>query len=392
VKITNVQPIQADAAWTCYTFVKVETDVGITGYGECTDWRAPNAVAGGVLDMRPLIIDQDPMAVTLLTSEMSRHNQQAPGGTMGRAIAGIECALWDIKGKAYGVPVYELFGGPFRDRVRLYWSHCSSYRARYPELLGTPPLRTYDDITNLGREVVQRGFTALKTNITIPGEPAEVYATSDGILQPGVLDKITNLLDAFRAGTGNDFDLALDINYNFKTRGASQIAKILESYNMMWLELDTWEPAALKRITRATSTPICSCESVNTVVDYRPFLDAKAMDIGMVDIPWTGFAQSKAIVDLAESHDIVMAPHNYYSHLSTFMAAHLCASSRCIQIMETDVDAAPWRDEFVTELPHIENGHMIIPDAPGWGTDLNEQAITDRPWQGQIPTGLIGKK
>ena len=106
-------------AWAAYTFVKVETDAGITGYGECSDWRAPNAVAGGVLDMRALVIDQDPMAVAALTAAMNRHNQQAPGGTMGRAIAGIECALWDIKGKAYGVPVHELFGGPFRRRVRL---------------------------------------------------------------------------------------------------------------------------------------------------------------------------------------------------------------------------------------------------------------------------------
>lgn len=389
VKITNVQPIQADAAWAAYTFVKVETDAGITGYGECSDWRAPNAVAGGVLDMRGVVLDQDPMAVAALTAAMNRHNQQAPGGTMGRAIAGIECALWDIKGKAYGVPVYELFGGPFRDRVRLYWSHCSTYRARYSELLGTPPIRTYDDIADLGREVVQRGFTALKTNITIPGDPADVYATTDGILEPGILERITSLLDAFRAGTGDGFDLALDINYNFKTHGATKIAKALEPYDMMWLELDTWEPAALRQVTRSTSTTICSGESVNTLLDYRPFLEQKAMDVGMVDIPWTGFAQAKAIIDLAESHDIVMAPHNYYSHLSTFMAAHLCAATRCVQIMETDVDAAPWRDELFTEIPQIEDGYLVIPDSPGWGIDLNEEAIAERPWRGAIPSSGV---
>jgi len=385
VKITNVVPIQADAAWAAYTFVKVETDAGITGYGECTDWRAPNAIAGGILDMRTVIEGQDPIAVAKLTADMTRMNQQAPGGTMGRAIAGIECALWDIKGKAYGVPVHELFGGPFRDRVRLYWSHCSSYRARYPELLGTPPLRTYQDITDLGKEVAQRGFTALKTNITIPGDPADVYATQDGILQPGIVDRITSLIEAFKAGTGDDFDIALDVNYNFKTQGATKVAKALEPYGMMWLELDTWDALALRQVTRSTSTTICSGESINTLVDYRPFLEIKAMDVGMVDVPWTGFAQSKLIIDLAESHDIVMAPHNYYSHLSTFMAGHLCASTRSVHIMETDVDAAPWRDEFFTELPQIEDGHLVISDVPGWGTDLNEDAIAKRPWQGLLP-------
>ena len=193
----------------------------------------------------------------------------------------------------------------------------------------------------------------------------------------------------FAPAPANRFDLALDINYNFKTHGATLIAGALEPYNMMWLELDTWEPRALRTVTRSTSTPICSGESVNTILDYRPFLELKAMDVGMVDVPWTGFAQAKAIIDLAESHDIVMAPHNYYSHLSTFMAAHLCASTRCVQIMETDVDAAPWRDELFTEVPQIEDGHVIVPDAPGWGTDLNEEAIANHPWRGAIPSSGV---
>ena len=97
------------------------------------------------------------------------------GGVSHKAMAGIELALWDIKAKSLGVPVYELFGGPMRDRMRLYWSHCGTTRARMGQFLGTPPLKTYDDIAALGREVVTRGFTALKTNMVIPGDPATVY-------------------------------------------------------------------------------------------------------------------------------------------------------------------------------------------------------------------------
>ena len=106
---------------------------------------------------------------------MLRRVRQNSGGVSHKAMAGIELALWDIKAKALGVPVYELFGGPLRDRMRLYWSHCGTTRARMGSFLGTPPLRTYDDIAALGREVVARGFTALKTNMVIPGEPATVY-------------------------------------------------------------------------------------------------------------------------------------------------------------------------------------------------------------------------
>src|SRR6202035_164477 len=102
----------------------------------------------------------------------------------------VELALWDIKAKALGVPVYELFGGPMRESMNLYWSHCGTTRARHAQRLGLPPLRTYDDIVALGREVVERGFGALKTNIVIPGEPASTYfpgfargaSTTDGVV------------------------------------------------------------------------------------------------------------------------------------------------------------------------------------------------------------------
>src|SRR5206468_109407 len=126
-----------------------------------------------------------------------------------------------------GVPVYELFGGPVRDHVQLYWSHCGTTRARHGDRLGLPPLRTYDDITVLGREVVQRGFTAFKTNIVIPGDPPVAFFpgfasgpnTTDGVVTVELLDQVVRLIGAFSDGVGPNVQIALDLNYNFRTEG-----------------------------------------------------------------------------------------------------------------------------------------------------------------------------
>ncbi len=161
VKITNIETFIVDAGWRPWTFVKIETDEGVTGYGECSDGRSPSGVVGTIQDLKPLLIDQDPRAYEMRFWDMLRGTRQSPGGIAAKAIAGIECALIDIKAKALGISVVELFGGPTREKVRVYWSHCGTSRARYPDILGTPPIRTMEDISNLGREVVERGFTAL---------------------------------------------------------------------------------------------------------------------------------------------------------------------------------------------------------------------------------------
>jgi L-alanine-DL-glutamate epimerase-like enolase superfamily enzyme len=140
MKITQVEAMICDAGWRPWTFVKIRTDDGLTGYGECSDNRTPRAIAGCVDDLKPFLLGQDPRPVERLYWDMYRATRQSPGGIAAKAMAGIDCALWDIKAKALGVPVYELFGGPTRDQVRLYWSHCGTTRARYGKALGTPPI------------------------------------------------------------------------------------------------------------------------------------------------------------------------------------------------------------------------------------------------------------
>jgi L-alanine-DL-glutamate epimerase-like enolase superfamily enzyme len=319
---------------------------------------------------------------------MLRVTRQNLGGVSHKAIAGVELALWDIKAKALGVPVYELFGGPLRDRVRLYWSHCGTTRARYGDRLGTPPLRSYEDIAALGREVVRRGFSALKTNIVMPGDPASVYfpgfeaglGTTDGVLTRTLMGAIERLIGTLREAVGPDVGIALDLNYNFRTEGVLRIAKALEPFDLQWLEYDTWDPQALLQIKQSTSTRIASCESLVTTHQYRPFLELHATDVAIIDVPWNGFGQAVRIGGMAETYDTNIAPHNYYSHLADLHSVHLCAVLPNVRIMEIDIDDVPWKAELVSRPPVIEEGHILLPTEPGWGAEINEEALREHAW------------
>jgi L-alanine-DL-glutamate epimerase-like enolase superfamily enzyme len=389
MKISRVQTFHCDGGWRPWTFVKVETDEGLSGWGECSDNRNPLGIAGCVRDFEHLLIGQDPRAIERLYWDLLRRSRQNLGGVSHKAIAGIELALWDIKAKALGVPVWELFGGPLRDRVRLYWSHCGTTRALHGEALGTPPLRSLDDIAALGREVVRRGFTALKTNIVIPGDPATVHFpgfasginTTDGVASVEILRAIERLIGTFRDAVGPDVGVALDLNYNFRTESTLRIAKLLERFDMQWLEYDNWDPPALLQIKQSTSTRLASCESLVTARQYRPFLELQAMDVAIIDVPWNGFSQAVQIGRMAEVYEIAIAPHNYYSHLADLHSAHLCAVLPNVRIMEIDIDDVPWKADLVTRPPVIQDGHIMIPTGPGWGADINETVLREHPWR-----------
>ena len=382
MKIVSVEPLHCDAGWAVWTFVKLRLDDGTVGYGECSDWRLPRAIAGAVRDLAHLLIGKDPRAIEALSADMARVTQQNIGGVAQQAIAGIEVALWDLKGKLLGVPVYELLGGPTRDRMRVYWSHCGSSRARHPEHLDTSPIESWDDVAELGREVVARGYSALKTNIFAPGRGPEYLTIPDANLDRETRDAAVTLIATFREAVGDDVDICLDLNFRFRPQGCIELARALEPFGLCWLEVDTYDADALAYIRRSVQTPICSAECLNTVRDYLRFFERGALDVAMVDVAWNGLAQSKRIADLAAGFEINVAPHNYYSHLSTFMCAHLCAVIDNLRILETDVDAVPWRDEIVTALPDIRAGFLHLPTAPGLGTDLNEAAIAEHPWPG----------
>ncbi len=389
MKITNIETFIVDAGWRPWTFVKIETDEGVTGYGECSDGSAPHGVVGTIEDLKPRLIGEDPRAFEMRFWDMIRRTRQSPGGIAAKAIAGIDCALIDIKAKALGISVVELFGGATRDSVRVYWSHCGTSRARNYDLIGVPPLRSMEDIADLGREVVNRGFTALKTNIVFPGDPASLYwsgfesgaGTTDQVASPELLRHIETLLGTYREAIGPDIGLCLDLNFNFKTESCLRIAKVVEQFDLQWLEIDMYDPEAILQIKESTATRICTGENLFYMREFIPYLELHAADVLMIDVPWNGFSQSKKIGDLAEVYQTNIAPHNYYSHLASYISASLCAVLPNVRIMEIDIDDVPWKDDLVTDPPEIKDGYMTVPTKPGWGTDLNEAEVAKHLWE-----------
>ena len=303
-----------------------------------------------------------------------------------KAIAGIENALLDVKAKALGVPVYELFGGPTRDTIPMYWSHCGTTRARAWEVTGTPKLASYDDVTALGREVVERGYRAFKTNVVVPGDEPQV-------LMPGLR---RGRRDDPRGGARRGARAAargvrprapadaarpiVDLNFNLEPEGIVRVARALEPFDLLWLEVDLFDAAALAHVRHVAPMPICSGENLYGSRGFRPFLEAGGMDVASVDVIWNGFHQSKKIADLAETFEVNCAPHNYYSHLATFVAAQWCAAIPNARILEFDVDDVPWRDELVTALPEIADGELACRAAPASASTSARTSCAAHPW------------
>jgi L-alanine-DL-glutamate epimerase-like enolase superfamily enzyme len=387
MRIARIEDLHCDAGWRTWSFLKITTDDGVAGWSEYNESYGSRGLTAVIQKLAERLIGLDPRPVERITALLHAITRQAPGGLIQQAIAAIENALVDVKARALGVPVAELLNGPVRDRLRLYWSHCGSYRLDHFATMGTAPVRSLADIQALGQEVRERGFSALKTNIFCFDQGAAYmhqpgFARNDGWPELNVDQRLLGIIErqmaAFREGAGPAVDLLLDLNFNFKTEGYLQVAKTVEPYRLMWLEIDSYDPAALALIRRQAGMPIASCESLFGRRQFRPFLEAGAVDVAIVDVPWNGILEAIKIAAMAEVYEVNCAPHNFYGHLSTMMSAQFCAAIANFRIMEIDIDDVPWKDEVVSP-PTIEAGHLVLTDAPGWGVEVNEAAIRAHP-------------
>lgn len=389
MKLAKIEMFHVDAGWRPWSFVKATTDDGLVGWSECTDSHgSPRGIEGVISDLSPLLIGQDPRMIGKLLSDMHSRTRQSFGSIIQKAIGGIENALWDIKAKSLNVPVYELFGGLIRSDIPLYWSHCGTTRVRAWQLIGKPKIANFDDLMKFGEEVKASGFKALKTNIGMLNDNPHVYMPGffksaggpELNAEPVILKAIDEWIKAFRLAVGNDIQIALDLNYNFKTEGYIKIGRLLEKYDLSWLEIDTHNPDSLRQIKNSFNTPIVSCENLYGTRQYKPFFERLAMDTVAIDVIWNGFSESKRIAEMAELYEMNICPHNYNGHLSTFISMHLCAIVPNLRIAEIDVEDIPWRDELFTSIPVIKDGKFIMPKVPGWGADLNEKALVKYKW------------
>ena len=338
------------ASWSKrnWLFVKVRTDEGITGVGEASGW--PRVIETAIRDLTPLLVGEDPMHIEKLWQKMllaiMGHGMT---GTVGSgALSGIEMALWDIKGKALGVPLWNLLGGKMRDRVRAY-AH-----ARSPER---------------ARELVDRGFGALKT-----GGLANPVATVDSI----------------RKEVGPEIDLMVDIHGPpwLTTRDAIRLGKALEPYELLFYE-DPVAPEnieALARVARSVDIPIAVGERHSYTYGVRQLIEREIVDVIQPDTGRAGgLIQMKKIAAMAEAHYITVAPHDgSLGPVAEMAAVHLVSTLPNFLILEHLEDDVPQRYEVMEPQPEIVQGHILVPDRPGIGVDIVEEAIAKYPSSGNV--------
>lgn len=386
MKITGVKTFIVDGGFRPWTFVKVETNEdGLVGWGDCTDWGSPGPVAATVERYAEWVIGRDPMQVEAIWWDLATASLRHVGGIAWKAMAGIDSALWDIRGKALGAPVWQLLGGKMRDSLRLYWSHCGTVRARYAEKLGLPKVETTDDLRRLAEEVRAHGFTAIKTNLfPLKDRPDTVPLMSrlshhPGDAPPDAIRNAEAVVGTFREALGPDVGIALDVAFTYRLGGAIKLARALEPYDLVWLEVETLDPDALALIRQSTKTTICTGESLYGLHQYKPFFERHAQDIIMPDLAWNGITMGKKICDMAHAYDILIAPHNCHSPLNTLVSASVAATVPNFFILEFDQDDAPWRDDLLTHPLEIENGHLKLSERPGLGSDLIEGELRKHP-------------
>lgn len=392
MKITGIETLMADGGYRTCQYIKITTDEGLTGWAEYYESLSAVSVTPVIHDLTKLAIGMDPTAFGLLSESLLATTRLSAGGLAHQAVAAIENACLDIAGKASGVPVCALFGGPFRAQVPVYWTHCGSYRVRhkafYEQELGLDPVDTLDDFTRLGREAKAQGFSAVKTNpVTL--QDGQLRMFNGGFrMEPGFLDRsipdrqigmIEDQLAAFRDGLGPDIGLMLDVSFSQRTEGYVRLAQRLEKMGLYWLELDIRDPEGLALIRQKSGVPIASLESLHGIGEYRSFLSARSVDTAIVDPMWNGVWQSVRIAHLADAFETHIAPHNPVGDLGSLMSAHMCAAIPNFRIMEYRADEAPWTHDFLTHPPVVANGLFEVPTRPGWGSDIDEAALKSHP-------------
>jgi len=348
------------AGWRNYVYVLVDTEDGITGLGEASLGGQTHAVLGAIKDLEPLLVGADASRIEHIWQQAYRHAFWHGGVTFLSALAGIEVALWDIKGQALGVPIWQLMGGRVRDRIRAY---ANGPRGDTPEALAES-----------AAGLVAQGFTGVKMG---PFEATPTLAPRR-MIQAGV-EKVRAVRDA----VGPEVDIMVDAHGRLSPPAAVRASEALAPFGILFLEeptLPTHAPALI-RVARKSPIPIAVGERHYSRWAYPELLASRAIGVVQPDIIQSGgIAEARKIAAMAEMHFVPVAPHNPWSWVNTVASLHLDAVTPNFLIQEVITEPEPWKDAVVVGAPVMDaEGHFPIPDRPGLGITLDLEACRRHP-------------
>ena len=392
MRIERIEDLHADGGWSTLSFLKVTASNGQVGWAEYAEGFAPGLTAV-LREQGRALIGRSVGELPRLLYELAARARPAAGGLNAQAAAAFENALLDLKARSLGVPVYELFGGAVRQRIPVYASHVGLYRMRNPALFqaaGAFVPRSVGDMARLGAEVAALGVGALKTNLLAfdgDGTPrvhmpgfARGSAPDPALnVTKALLDDAVALVQQLQAGAGASTGVMLDLNFNLKPEGVLRLAAALAPAGLEWLEVDGVDAPTLAALRARVAVPIASLESIHGRAGLLPYLEARAVDVAIIDPMWNGLGESVRMAALAESFGVNVASHLFSGALATAMSAHFCAVVPNLRVMELDLDRVPWHDTLFKGRVEVAGGCALVPDGPGWGVEPDEEALLRHP-------------
>lgn len=342
--------------------VRIYTDQGLIGQGESTD--AAIGTPALIQSFKRFLVGRDPLNVDALWEQLRRNVfSGSQGGQYITALSGLEIALWDLAGKALGLPVYQLLGGKFRDQVRIY--------------LDT------DMKDNMGAEAErklgfakEKGFTVAKIDIDEAADPNR-FDRFNRTANNAEMDRMLREVQHVREKLDPSIELAVDMHAFYDAPTAKRVAKELEPFRLLWLE----EPVppenidAMAEVKRSTNTPIACGENLYMRWGYTELMEKRAVDIIQPDFQKTGgLGEGKKIANLADAYYIPVAPHCVVSPVGLMASVHACASFPNFLVLEWHwVNHQDLWKNWVTEGEIIEKGFVTVPDRPGLGVEMNDE-------------------
>lgn len=362
MKITDVKVLVTDAFRTNWTFIKVETDEGLYGYGEASLGTQEMALSGCIEDLKRLVVGRNPLEIEKMCFELYRDIYWKGGPVLMSAISGIEIAMWDISGKYFNAPVYALLGGKMRDKVKMY-ANAWFVGAKTPE-----------EFAQKAKDTVALGIKALKwdpfgkAHMTISNEEMELAV---------------DIVGAVRDAVGPYVDLLIECHGRFNPYTAINISHELAQFKPMLME----EPCppdnfdAMAKVCDKSTVPISGGERVYTKFGFQDYFNKKAVDIAQPDIFHTGgIMESKKVAAMAEANHIPVSFHNPSGPVSNAAILQLAACVPNFLIHEIMLTDGVFRQDMSNEEVVFDDGYIMIPDKPGLGIELNEEEIAKRPY------------
>jgi galactonate dehydratase len=362
MKITGFRTLVLGTPWRSITYLILETDAGLVGYGEARVVGKTQTVLTYLQDVRRHIVGHDPFDIEALYRRLTVLDFGKPGEVVMTGLALVEMACWDIVGKACGQPVYRLLGGKVNDRVMAYANGWYTVE------------RSPEQFAAAARRVLDRGYLGMKF---------DPFGNGDLELSRAELRRSVDLIAAVRQEAGDDAELYIEMHGRFAPHQAIEIASAIEQFRPAWIEepVRPHDLPSLKQVAAHTDIPIATGERLYGAAEYRELWGLQAAHIIQPDMTQGGgFLETKKIAATAEVYSVMVALHNVGGIISTSAALQLMSTLRNAKVLEHFNDFADAHvKQAGSNYPEVVDGYFTVSDEPGWGVELDEEFIVAHP-------------